>query len=150
MDNKYGDIIHNFEKYTKMKEKLLKKLECRKDDAGQKPSAIISSNHIAVSYRIHIQSDLDLEDIPLDYTYTGINAAIEFMKTINFLDKELTKMLYKARNKFKDLNLPEEEEIHIIYDLVVEEELLHEFIEGQLHSAMIDDMTMTRDFEAAT
>ena len=43
-----------------------------------------------MSYRIHIQSGLDLGDLPRDITYTGLDTPVQFMQALNSLDKELT------------------------------------------------------------
>ena len=71
----------------------------------------ITAKHEANSFRIRIVSDVELR-IPLDYSYTGTNASVEFIRKVVELDTHITDVLNELNTKQRFPKLTREEEKH--------------------------------------
>ena len=49
-------------------------------------------NHNAMSFRMHIQSSIDLGDLPLDYHYVGTDSPVVFMKQLYEIETAIYKV----------------------------------------------------------
>jgi len=70
----------------------------------------VTAEHKPNSYRIRVQSDLDLP-FPVDYTHSGEDAAVHFIGQIMALDKQTNQFLNKLNEQNAKPKLTQEEEI---------------------------------------
>lgn len=103
-----------FSKYCALK-RLPVVLYCDTESTLEKCSvegkSYVTTKHVTNSFRIQVESDVDLGSIPLQYEYVGPDADVEFIKQVTKLDTRISAKLKKLSEEHAKHDLTDKEEL---------------------------------------